>query len=512
MASFELQYPSDHDEGEGDDEDVMDDDRFAVEIREPGVADSDADSIGSDDDEYDLDVVDRFRTLRNFAEFLDQETRVHGNDGNGDGGSDNHSDHCEVCVKIDPTTSPNDLRSFAVWLDGRSRRSNGTSTNSLRMNTTSLDIGVFGLQQDDERLQVLVQHGPTMFGHLVALGSPACLTLRLLCDDERISLPPGLLSSWLNALPNDCARTRNLTLELQTFDASAAQTLVRVIPHLRLGSLHLQQIQSSASSSSPQIASTILRAALNGELLSHTLALSLCQFDLSDIESDVWDLLSANRALKSLFLVGDLGVSTVANLASAVKCNTSLQHLDLSDHTTQGGLGAFADALAVNETLEELEIYSGRILESDLHDFSTALRRNRTLKLLRLPLNGLTAQGLKPLMETVRYHNNTLERVMLPPQKIPSFPWQLSAMCSACQFHGAFRAACQAHHSRGTVVTALDGDDADSTLRPWWPLLGSSHPTAKATVIFCLAQVRAETLARSMRVLPRPRKRSLEAT
>ena len=176
----------------------------------------------------------------------------------------------------------------------------------------------------------------------------------------------------------------------------------------------------------------------------------------------------------------------------------ALRRLVLTERTDQGGFGAFGEALEANATLTEFYFDKGRILESDLHKLSQGSRRNNTLEVLRLTPRGLTSQGLQPLIETVRYHNSTLGRLILPRQ----FVQEQSQFDAALNFHKAFRSACQVVREGGGgggAAAAAEPDDSDGAVfLQWWPLLGSNHPTVKATVIFCVARVRAEAVAHSM--------------
>ena len=338
MAAFEIQYPNHDDDEEHDDEDEAI--PCTVVILYP------TNSSENEDDESE-DRYASFPTLRSFAEFLDQSRVVHSHinnngTGTGDGDTDNPrpplrlredgarvvQDGGGLCrfeqvqLILDPTTaSSNAMRGFSFWLDENARRSNTNSsstTNSLCMTTRSLELIVNDLRgEDDERLPVLAQHGPVVLGHLRALGNPLILSLRMFCYGDRKELPPGLFSSWLDALPT-CdwvGPHKTLSLQLRAFDASAAQALVRVLPHLRVGAIRLNQVHSFLSH--PQIVSAILRAALDNEG-SQISSLTMLQFNFSAMDLDVWDLFSVNRVVKTISLHGDLGRSAVLHLAAAI--------------------------------------------------------------------------------------------------------------------------------------------------------------------------------------------------
>ena len=212
------------------------------------------------------------------------------------------------------------------------------------------------------------------------------------------------------------------------------------------------------------------------------------RFGLTTIDSGCWDLLSANRTLQELRLEGDLGVPAFEGLASALTSNTCLRELELCDRTSQGRCHVFAGALADNSSLEWLTFRELHIRESDMLDFSQGLRKNRTSTHLALLCEDLTPRKLQPLIETVRYHNDTLEHVGLP-----SDPVQEQRLLDAvCRFHFDFRVTCRTLQNGPT-------EQSEAVLRRWWPLLGSNYPTAKATVLFCVARVRAEVAARSFK-------------
>lgn len=144
--------------------------------------------------------------------------------------------------------------------------------------------------------------------------------------------------------------------------------------------------------------------------------------------------------------------------------------------------------LAVNESLESLSLKAPRFLGSDLELLSIGLRQNRTLKRMHLDLVSLgiemryVGRGLQPLIETVRYHNTTLEDVSLPITIYQdSLPTQY-----VLKFHQKVRSACDALRR---------GEDLERCL----PLLGLTHPRTKATLVFCLARLRPEKVAQSLR-------------
>ena len=452
-----------------------------------------------------------FESLRQFTEFLDAR-------GGGSEQQDCHGGLLFNRVLVFPRAGASfqgDLRHFQTWLEGRATSSTATATTAVRFPTKHLCLVVSNLTEHDERWQVLAQHGRAMLGHLLSLGRVTELTLHLDTMDHDVETASPLLPPFLEALPG-CQTLKRLSLFRRTFDADAAQALVQALPNLHgLDEIVLEQFQRTALD--PPIATIVLRAALDGNV-SQVPCLEMRRFDFRTIDSEIWDLLSGNHTLKQLRLVGCVGRHNLEYLASALMTNTGLRCLTLWDRSSEGGFDAFAGVLAVNTCLEELIFNTSYIVDSDLLAWSEGLRHNRRLRVLKLLRCGLTPTGLRPLIEVVRYHNHALEEVIV---SFNFFSSEALLLNAACRFHCAFRAACQAHRVCGGAAAADDDDDAtitttgrstdsDSALRPWWPVLGSNHPTAKATVIFCEARVRAEIVAQSLQAMSRnPRKRPL---
>ena len=389
-----------------------------------------------------------------------------------------------------------DLRHFTTWLEG------GTSTTAgataVPFTTQHLLVDDKNLCENDDRWQVFAHHGRAMIIRLLSLARISTLTLRLRC---RFKVPPPPLCSHplLDTLPTTCRTLTTLSLHLDTLDAMAAQALEEVLTHLRgLDALELRQEQPTDSDGN-SAAATILRVAMDGKV-SQIRRLKVRDFDLTTIDSENWDFLSANHTLKELVLYCDLGRRTLKHLASALKSNTGLQQLTVLDRTSEGGIAAFAEVLAVNTCLEELRFPEGQeIMDLDVLAATEGLRQNRTLKVLELPSLGLTPAGLQTVIEVVRYHNTALENVFLSWK----FAMETFLVYRALDFHRALRAACQAHRvGVGASTKGHDSNANESVMRRFWPVLGWNHPTAKATVLFCEARVRAEIVAQSMRTMP----------
>lgn len=239
--------------------------------------------------------------------------------------------------------------------------------------------------------------------------------------------------------------------------------------------------------------SAILQAVLNpGTARFRHLGLHLdMSLDGSYARPLTW--LATNQTLQRLYLHGSFTFDAVRSLSSALKDNRCLRSLSLwSTLCGDWGFGDFGEMLAVNTSLESLQLEAPRFLASDLELFSMGLRTNRTLKRLLLYTTtfenmGEFCCGLHPLIETIRYHNTTLEDLTLPNPVMSyarhNYTYRIYKML---HFHQVFRAACPALRR---------GED----LVRWLPLLGSSHPRYKATVLFFWARLRAETVAQTVK-------------
>ena len=441
-----------------------------------------------------------FWHFRNFIEFLDRKAVVWGKD---PFESDRIRFHL-VLMMLDQDTGLDDLQGFAAWLNEQVRAS---TTPALRFPTKQLILDIGFLEDGSETayatIPVLMRQGSAILGNLLSL-VPAS-EVQLLETNGRFVVPPGLIASLLEGLPR-CGTLKSLFIELGLFDASTFQALGRVVPHLCLDDLKLVQYNQDEDTDRETVP-VMLRALLNGEL-SQTPKLNLRNFYFTTIDSGCWDLLSANPHLTELTLKGPLSVNTLEQIWSALKLNRALRKLVLSDYTAHNGFGSFGEALAVNAFLTDLCFEWGRILESDLPMLLQVLRRNRTLEVLKLSGYGLTSQELQPFLETVRYHNITLGRLILP-REFVQLQLQVDA---ALNFHTAFRSSCQVVRENATAAaantinttTTTGPYDDTAVFRQWWPLLGSNYPTVKATVLFCVARGRAEIVAQSLRALSSP--------
>lgn len=420
-------------------------------------------------------------SLPGFIEVLDR-TRVRNRRNRGRTSSENGGSrlHGHVSIDLGLGTRLDELRDFSAWLEGNALDPD------FQISARQIRIRVHDLKEGHRLWPVLMQHLQSLLHNLLSLGDASALVLEMRPGCEP---PRDLVPSLLDALPR-CGTLKALHLKLGTFDACTVQALMRAIPNLRLDDLHLHQGRPRPGAPErSNHASNIIRAALDGEL-SRLAWLTMHDFDLTTIDAGCWKLLSANRMLKKLRLECDLGVHAFELLASALTSNTSLRELVLCDHTAQGRCNAFAGTLVGNTSLKRLVFKEAHVLESDLLDLTQGLRRNGTLRQLEFLCNGLTPPRLQPLIETVRYHNITLEYVGLPSE----LRQEQQLLDAACQFHRSFRIACQSLQD-GTTVPS------DAVFRRWWPLLGSKHFTAKATVLFCVARTQAAVAARSLKAV-----------
>ena len=124
--------------------------------------------------------------------------------------------------------------------------------------------------------------------------------------------------------------------------------------------------------------------------------------------------LAVNSSLEVLYLSGNphLGDGGALYLAGALQKNDTLKHLDLSYcHTASRGIEALSSALAINTSLEGLDV-SGECLETlDINDhcatnLQQALMRNSTLKTLNLAYSSFTESSTKCLSLGLLFNNS----------------------------------------------------------------------------------------------------------
>lgn len=425
-------------------------------------------------------------TLREFAEFLPrQPTRRHAPAFDAvttSLGCGPPAEEYTTTLQIDSVTItersvpyPNEeLRDCAAWWNRASQDSSDGFTFSIR----ELSFKVH--QSTLESWSPWVNLITSVLGNLLSLGSVRSLHFSCI-DPFRFEAQREIGAPILLGALACCTTLKDLFVEGVNFKrAGMTETLEDLIPHLPLDRLNLSDCSSG-----------IVRAALNPET-SRLRSLSL------DTTCDVsysrpLTFLATNQTLQELTLFGSFHFDVVRSLASALKHNRSLQSLTLWTTDTRElrgdwGFGDFGEMLPVNASLESLKLAAPRFLASDLKLFSMGLRQNRTLKslLLYLTTRGdemrYVGRGLQPLIEAVRYHNTTLEEVELPnPTWSYSYP-----IPRVLKFHQKFRSACHALRR---------GEDVER----WLPLLGCTHPRTKASLLFCLARLRAETVAQSLR-------------
>lgn len=125
---------------------------------------------------------------------------------------------------------------------------------------------------------------------------------------------------------------------------------------------------------------------------------------------------SSCSTLTSLDLSSNsIGESGATALADAIAVNTSLRCIDASAcRIGPGGAAAIARALRVNKTLTKLVLGSNGISDEGTREITKSLgrRRNSTLHTLKLPLNGLSAEGAG-FVAAMLLQNSTLSRLDL---------------------------------------------------------------------------------------------------
>ena len=79
---------------------------------------------------------------------------------------------------------------------------------------------------------------------------------------------------------------------------------------------------------------------------------------------------------------------------------------------TSEGAGYIAKALAINKSLEILNLGGNNIQDEGVNQLASALRINCSLKLLELSSCGMTDKGLKQITDSLQ-HNESLEELKL---------------------------------------------------------------------------------------------------
>jgi hypothetical protein len=115
-----------------------------------------------------------------------------------------------------------------------------------------------------------------------------------------------------------------------------------------------------------------------------TLHLSFIQLDSLSVQEELADVLKNNKTLTELHLIDtELGSDGCAALADALAVNDTLQELTIEEDEvfTKGNAASFAQALTVNTSLKRLEVGFDNN-DADMKAFAACLPRMRGLKTL----------------------------------------------------------------------------------------------------------------------------------
>jgi len=393
------------------------------------------------------------------------------------------------CVRVVlHEASVEEVPEMVAWLTSSPRP--GTGAAATRFSIEKLEFE--GIRLEHHNWPILMSPAvPSLLGHLLGRGSVTSLHLCTIWWPDQCSQLIQSVSDHSRTLKEFVVTL--FSPHLGQYDMYPAyRALAETIPRMQ----SLEQFRLlEGSCVDIGNSQSILRAALSPETAPSRLSLlHLSGLQLTGSEPRSLEALATNPSLKDLQLHGYFPKQTIAVLASVLKTNRTLQWLELWNTADDFEYNAFGEAIAVNQTLVFLALGCYHFPDSAVLSLSIGLRRNNTLKVLLLDgWTGLDRQALQPMIETVQHHNDTVECVRIPMH----LKLEQSLLDSVCTFHGPFRSACQALVVEGTGTTK-DASRAAAFQR-WWPLLGSTHPKIKATVLFCLLRSRAELASQSLR-------------
>lgn len=168
----------------------------------------------------------------------------------------------------------------------------------------------------------------------------------------------------------------------------------------------LTSLELIGTTSTPSFTASIVEALRSHQALT-SLNLRCSLEDLGGIA--ISKTLKLNRVLRKLTIaVTGLHQAAMAPLAESLIGNDSLQKLDISMNTLVGdeGIGLLGKALAQNSGLRKLDISHVIASSAHLEDFSSGLKMNTTLKVLRSQGNHFTAEGVSHLALALAKNNS----------------------------------------------------------------------------------------------------------
>jgi hypothetical protein len=133
--------------------------------------------------------------------------------------------------------------------------------------------------------------------------------------------------------------------------------------------------------------------------------------------------LKSNAAIRDIDLKGNsLRTGGAEAIGSLLKHNSTLTRLSLEWNfigTLDEGVAYLADGLAVNKSLETLDLRSNQITHKGAGELASALRKNNTLKELDLRWNNCGLLGGRVLLSSLQ-HNKSLIRLDLTGNDVPN--------------------------------------------------------------------------------------------
>ena len=126
------------------------------------------------------------------------------------------------------------------------------------------------------------------------------------------------------------------------------------------------------------------------------------------------EAIKLNQTLTQLHFSGmDISDAGVASLAEAIKVNKTLSSLSVNTHSVgDAGATSIAEAIKVNNTLSELDLGNNHIGDAGVANLAEALKVNKALSNLQLGCNVVRAAGAICLAEAIKV-NKTLSELDL---------------------------------------------------------------------------------------------------
>ena len=155
-----------------------------------------------------------------------------------------------------------------------------------------------------------------------------------------------------------------------------------------------------------------IATALQTNTTMRTLNISNCSISDEGAES-LARALAVNRSLQELDISSNkIGNNGMANIATALQTNTTMTTLNISDCSISNVGAESGRALAVNRSLQELDISSNEIGDNGIAHIATALQTNTTMRKLNNSDCGLSDEGVESLAVALTL-NTSIESLRL---------------------------------------------------------------------------------------------------